>query len=265
MTKPLTWLCLFLALGSGLFLYQTKHRAQLLDREIAQVMRVADAARARSGVLQAEYQLLSDPQRLASLTTSHLSLRPTAPGQFSTWADLERRLPPVGLPPADPSPATLLAAMDGSPETEFASTDDLPVPPIPPSIMPVAMAQAAPAPTPVARPAPPAAAAPVMVATRPAPVPPRIAPARMATLPNPVVNAVISSVMASAPRRVVLATTGTPAYRAPAYAAAYAAPSSYAAPPAQSVGSSLGMARFRLPSPLGTANAASFSTGGGAQ
>lgn len=264
MTKPLTWLCLFLALGSGLFLYQTKHRAQLLDREIAQVMRAADAARARSGVLQAEYQLLSDPQRLASLTTSHLSLRPTAPGQFSTWADLERRLPPVGLPPADPSPATLLAATDASPETEFASTDDLPVPPIPPSIMPVAMAQVAPAPMPAARPAPPAAAAPVMVATRPAPIPPRAAPVRIATLPNPVVNAVISSVMASAPRRVVLATTGAPAYHAPAYAAD-AAPSPYAAPPAQSFGSSLGMARFRLPSPLGTANAASFPNGGGAQ
>lgn len=245
MTKPLTWLCLFLALGSGLFLYQTKHRAQLLDREIAQVMRAADAARARSGVLQAEYQLLSDPQRLASLATSHLSLRPTAPGQFSTWSDLERRLPPVGLPPADQFPAVL----DASPETEFASADDLPVPPIPPSVRSVILAQAAPAPMQAAEPA----AAPVMVATRPAPTPPRPAPTRMATLPNPVVNAVISSVMASAPRHIVLA--AAPAYSAPAYGApAYNAP-------AQSVGSSLGMARLRLPSPIGTANAASFSGG----
>lgn len=252
MTKPLTWLCLFLALGSGLFLYQTKHRAQLLDREIAQVMRAADAARARSGVLQAEYQLLSDPQRLASLTTSHLSLRPTAPGQFSTWADLERRLPPVGLPPVDPSPAGLPAIMDGSPDTEFASADDLPVPPIPPSVRPVIVAQAAPAQA--AKPA----AAPVMVATRPAPTPPRPAPTRMATLPNPVVNAVISSVMASAPRHIVLA--AAPAYSAPLYSApAYGAPAYNA--PAQSVGSSLGMARLRLPSPIGTASAASFIGG----
>ena len=246
MTKPLTWLCLFLALGSGLFLYQTKHRAQLLDREIAQVMRAADAARARSGVLQAEYQLLSDPQRLGVLATAHLSLRPTAPSQFSTWADLERRLPPVGLPPVDQPAIT-----DAIAESEFASVDDMPVPPIPPSMALIAVAQAAPMPAPVVRQAAPN----IVVAARVAPTP-RPLPARMAALPNPVVTPVLSSVMASAPRRstyAAAATYGVPAYSAPSYAAP-----AYAASPAQVAGSSLGMARsFRLPSPIATANATS--------
>ncbi len=264
MTKPLTWLCLFLALGSGLFLYQTKHRAQMLDREIAQVMKSVDAARARSGVLQAEYQLLSDPQRLGDLATSHLSLRPTAPGQFSTWADLERRLPPVGLPPSDGSPV----GVDGSSDTDVASSDDFPVPPIPPSVAPfpimVAQAVAAPVVAPVAKASAPVAPvpAPVVMATRVAPVAPRAAPVRMAGLPNPNVTSLVSTVLASAPRRTSYAAApvyaGAQGYGAPAYGT-----SSYATPPAQAVGSSLGMARMRMPSPISTANAASFN--GGAQ
>lgn len=237
MTRPLTWLCLFLALGSGLFLYQAKHRAQLLDREITQVMKTADATRARSGVLQAEYQLLSDPQRLAELTASHLSLRPTAPGQFSTWADLVRRLPPVGLPTPNDDPA----------EVAMASADDLPLPPIPPEVPPMALAQVAPAPAASSLPKP-AAPAQVALAARAAPTPPRPTPApiRTATLPSPVVTPMVSSVLASAGR---------------AYATNPVGPS-YIGGGGQAVGSSLGMARsYQLPSALGMANAATFYNG----
>lgn len=257
MTKPLTLLCLFLALGSGLFLYQTKHQAQMLDREIAQVMKSVEAARARSGVLQAEYQLLSDPQRLGDLATSHLSLRPTAPGQFSTWADLERRLPPVGLPPSEDSPINL----DGPSDTEFASSDDLPVPPIPPSMAPVIILTAQVAPTPFVAPVAKPAPATIVTAARVAQAPPHAAPVRMAPLPNPIVTPVVSTVLASAPRRSNYADptyVAAQAYGSPSYGT-----SSYAPPPAQSVGSSLGMARLRMPSPISTANATSFR--GGAQ
>ena len=184
MTRPLTWLCLFVALGSGLFLYQAKHRAQLLDREITQVMKTADATRARSGVLQVEYQLLSDPQRLAELTASHLSLRPTAPGQFSTWADLVRRLPPVGLPTPNDDPA----------EIAMASADDLPLPPIPPGVPPMALAQMAPAP---AAPSLPRFAAPAPVA--PAPV----ALQESADVPWPAIPPCLAGSRCLPPRRAI--------------------------------------------------------------
>lgn len=252
MTRPLTWLCLFVALGSGLFLYQAKHRAQLLDREITQVMKTADATRARSGVLQVEYQLLSDPQRLAELTASHLSLRPTAPGQFSTWADLVRRLPPVGLTTPNDDPA----------EIAMASADDLPLPPIPPGVPPMALAQMAPAPAApslprFAAPAPvapaPVAQAPVALAlaARAAPTRPP-APIRTATLPSPVVTPMVSPVLASAGRSYATNQGGT------SYSGGY----SYNSGGGQAVGSSLGMARsYQLPSALGVANAATFYNG----
>ncbi|MCW3475887.1 cell division protein FtsL, partial [Limobrevibacterium gyesilva] len=105
MIRPFTCVCLVLAAGSGLYLYQTKHRAQMLDREIARTMRAVDTARQRSGLLRAEYALLNDPSRLAELSEQLLpTLKTTTPGQFSTWADLERRLPAVGAPPQPPTP-----------------------------------------------------------------------------------------------------------------------------------------------------------------
>jgi hypothetical protein len=106
MIRPFTCLCLLLAAGSGLYLYQSKHQAQLLDREINRTMQAADAARQRSGLLRAEYALLNDPARLADLSHDLLpTLQTTSPGQFSTFADLDRRLPAVGAPPpAEPPP-----------------------------------------------------------------------------------------------------------------------------------------------------------------
>ena len=38
MIRPFTCICLLAAASSGLYLYQTKHRAQVLDRDIARVM-----------------------------------------------------------------------------------------------------------------------------------------------------------------------------------------------------------------------------------
>ena len=45
MIRPLTLICMLLACGSGLYLYQTKHRVQMLDREIAQTVQATMAAR----------------------------------------------------------------------------------------------------------------------------------------------------------------------------------------------------------------------------
>jgi hypothetical protein len=104
MIRPVTCICMLLAAGSGLYLYQTKHRTRLVDREIEQTMKQVEAARARIGLLEAEWALLNQPERLAELSDRFLPLKPVVPGQFVTMADLDQRLPPP-LPPAPP-PAT---------------------------------------------------------------------------------------------------------------------------------------------------------------
>jgi hypothetical protein len=124
--RPFTCICMLLAAGSGLYLYQSKHHALMLDRDINKVLNSVDAARQRTGLLRAEYALLNDPSRLSDLATQLLpGLQTTAPGQFTTMADLDKRLPPVGLP-AQPAAAPL--ETDAAP---VASADQAPPPATP--------------------------------------------------------------------------------------------------------------------------------------
>src|SRR5689334_16050640 len=105
MIRPVTCVCMLLAAGSGLYLYQAKHQAQLLDKDIGRVLDAADAARRRAGLLRAEYALENDPSTLAELADTYLpELKTTQPGQFVTLADLGKRLPAVGAPAEDPAP-----------------------------------------------------------------------------------------------------------------------------------------------------------------
>ncbi len=107
MIRPFTLICALLAAGSGLSLYQIKHQAQLRDQEIRHLREATDATLTRAGLLRAEYQLLNDPERLESLASQYLpNLRSTDPKQWASMADLDRRLPPVGTPEAEP-PAPL--------------------------------------------------------------------------------------------------------------------------------------------------------------
>jgi len=104
MIRPLTCICMLLAGGSGLYLYQSKHRAQMLDREIEQTLKAADAARDRIGVLRGEWALLNEPERLAALSQAHLKLKSLAPWQFVTAAELGAFLPPPLVPGTADSP-----------------------------------------------------------------------------------------------------------------------------------------------------------------
>lgn len=114
MIRPFTCCCLLLAAGTGLYTYQAKHQAELLDQQIAAVLRQVDAARQRTGMVRAEYARLNDPSRLSELAATHLpELRATEPGQFATLAELDRHLPPVGPPPPAVPPAAV--AMPGEP------------------------------------------------------------------------------------------------------------------------------------------------------
>jgi hypothetical protein len=109
MIRPITALTALLACGAGLYLYQSKHRAHLLDQQIETTVHQADTVRERIRMLHAEWTLLNRPDRLQRLADQFLSLEPTKPGQFVTEADLASRLPPVQLPAATPPPA------DGAP------------------------------------------------------------------------------------------------------------------------------------------------------
>jgi hypothetical protein len=105
MIRPLTLLCALAALGSGLYLYQVKHRAEVMDREIHRTQDSAAALREHIGVLKTQYTLLSAPDRLAGLASQHLpGLRSTEPGQWTNMAELSRRLPPVSAAPVAPGP-----------------------------------------------------------------------------------------------------------------------------------------------------------------
>ena len=93
MIRPFTCLCLAAACGSGLYLYSEKHRTVLLDRQIASVINQTQAARARTGLLRAEWALLNEPGRLQDMADKYLSLKPMAPTQFVQLADLPAHLP----------------------------------------------------------------------------------------------------------------------------------------------------------------------------
>ena len=159
MIRPFTCVCMLLAGGSGLYLYQSKHRAQLLDREIGRVLKQTEMARDRIGVLRAEWAVLNEPERLAELSQQHLGLRQLSPTQFVSVADLGGKLPPAT------APGTVF-----TPAEEPVVVASVAPPPPPPAPRP------APAPVPrAAAPAPAPVPAPASVARAPAP-PPRPAP-----------------------------------------------------------------------------------------
>jgi len=93
MIRPFTCLCLVAACGSGLYLYSEKHRTALLDREISGVIHQTEAARARTGLLRAEWALLNEPGRLQDMADKYLALKPMAPTQFVQLSDLAGHLP----------------------------------------------------------------------------------------------------------------------------------------------------------------------------
>ncbi len=186
MIRPFTAICMSAAVASGLFLYQTKHQAQMLDRQIMGVLKQTEAARERIGAMKAEWALLNEPERLAELSQKHLGLRTLAPTQFVAVADLGSRLPPPAAPgtalpatgeaaaaPSAPVPAPVVAA-PAAPAARLAARVPPAAPvPLPPPVQ-VASAAARPhVPQPehraepaAARPAPPPA---VQMASLPAP------------------------------------------------------------------------------------------------
>jgi len=107
MIRPATCITAALAFGSGLYLYQTKHQAQVLDKQIEHTVKAAAAARTQTRDLAATWSLLGNPARLQQLSVQFLDIKPIALGQFVSMAELDTRL--AGLRSTD-TPATATAS-----------------------------------------------------------------------------------------------------------------------------------------------------------
>jgi len=208
MIRPLTLLTLCAAAGAGLWLYQVKHAAAQLDRELREVNRRTELARERTQVLRAEWALLNEPDRLRQVAQRHLPLEPMAPTQFVRLGDVGGRLPAprqfAGAPslfapteePGD-GRATAIALAEAEPrrrDAPPAAVADRPATTPPAASPPLAVADATPV-MPVAPPAAtaapaPAHARPADAAPAPRPAAPRVATPRP-TPPQPVVQPAI--------------------------------------------------------------------------
>ncbi len=125
MIRPLTCVTVLMACGSGFFLYQTKHQAQVVDRQIERAVKAITATKMQTRELAAAWTVLGSPDRLQQLANQYLDITPVTPSQFVAMADLDSRLPaPRALPPpgAD-TPSPDLPADAGSDTTPIAAAE----------------------------------------------------------------------------------------------------------------------------------------------
>jgi len=139
MIRPFTLITMLLAAGSGAYLFGVKHRAQVLDDQLASVDQAAQLDSQRITVLQAQWAQETDPTRLAALARQFSSLQPMKPAQLVTLAALRMVLPPAVTPPAASPPAAsplavtppVVAAVSAAPAAALvASTSAQPVLPV---------------------------------------------------------------------------------------------------------------------------------------
>ncbi len=202
MIRPLTLLTAALAIGSGFYLYQAKHRTKLLDQRITLVEQEISTAHNRIAVLRAEWALENAPSRLADLAARYLVLEPMKPSQAVSMANLAARLPPPGSPPpgltvpelprlANFPALALFASLDLFAPTSAPAPPSAPVPPTPATVAAASPVQAAstpslPAPPPAPLPTTPRSTAPSALAALSLPAAPPTAPVPPgAHLPTP--------------------------------------------------------------------------------
>ncbi|HTI83598.1 MAG TPA: hypothetical protein VL614_24345 [Acetobacteraceae bacterium] len=210
MIRPITCICFLLACGSGLYLYQAKHRVQLLDRKIEDTVQATDKLREQTRVLHAEWTLLNDPQRLQTLAEQFLALKTVQPNQFTSMADLDSRLPavpPPAPPPQAPAETALPPIAQDQPQPDQAATPKVAELPKPPQALPEQ--RSTPAASPEQAPKPVAvAAAPPSVAKLPEPKPvehkPPPPPRPVLAEVRPESHAIARPVIAAAAARTVV-------------------------------------------------------------
>jgi hypothetical protein len=137
MIRPLTVATFLMACGSGLYLYQSKHEVQMLDRTIEKTVHDSEALREQSRLLAAEWTMLNDPDRLRQFSDTYLNLKTINPAQFTSLADLDAKLPTprveVSSSGSDETPVAAEAEPQPMPEPPqgLFHQEALPVPPAP--------------------------------------------------------------------------------------------------------------------------------------
>ena len=63
MIRPITVICLFLALGAGLYLYRAKHEVEMMDKHIEQIAKETNDLRAESRRLLDDWIRLGEPEQ----------------------------------------------------------------------------------------------------------------------------------------------------------------------------------------------------------
>ncbi len=155
MIRPITVICLFLALGAGLYLYRAKHEVEMMDKHIEQIAKETNDLRAESRRLLDDWIRLGEPEQLHKYSDQYLGLKSIAPTQFVRLTDLQTRLPVPRVDPPEEPAQTMVQSPDastqvpastagqvtaGAGDTDVADADELPVPPIPPLNPPIAAA-----------------------------------------------------------------------------------------------------------------------------
>ncbi len=240
MIRPITCVGFLMACVSGLYLYQAKHRVNLIDQQIEKTVHQTDTAREQIRLLHAEWTLLNQPDRLQKLAGQFLSLQPTNPAQFTSMAELDNRLPPI---PPEPPPAQPEANPRSVPVAEAAPPQAAESPP---ASAPVATAAAPSKPEQAPKPEQATIPKPEQVAARPAaprpvehphplPEPKPYHPVELAAAPHPTPTVLrVHVIPAAAPRPYWQRSPLPQTVPAPAYPATPAA-----------IGSLLGMAQPR--------------------
>jgi hypothetical protein len=126
---------MLLAALSGSYLFAVKHRAQVLDDQLAATAQESRLDAQRIRVLQAQWALEIDPTRLAQLAGQFTSLQPMQPAQLVAMASLAADLPPAGTPPPGENPQGDAPGLSVSP-VEAVAANGLPYPPaLPPGTL----------------------------------------------------------------------------------------------------------------------------------
>jgi len=82
-------------LVAGFALYTLEHRTRSVEREIARVDARIESEYEFIGLLNAEWSMLTRPQRLEQLARNHLKLGPVLPDQLVGLDALSAKLPPA--------------------------------------------------------------------------------------------------------------------------------------------------------------------------
>jgi hypothetical protein len=154
MIRPFTLLTAVIFLLSGAYMFAIKHRAEATEVRIAQIDQQSRLDAQRIRVLQAQWALETDPDRLSQLAGAFTTLTPMKPAQLVTLAALAQALPAPGsaVPgqnPADNTPLTVPDVAAATPATALPLPPDAApgsAPGAAPNAAPVKLAMAAPAP-----------------------------------------------------------------------------------------------------------------------